>query len=217
MEFTATVVGSDHVGPDTVALSFESPPEFEAHPGQFVKLSATVAGEDYARFYTLSSPDVEGTFEVTVEVAEEGGPFSAHLAALEGGDEMAVDGPYGNDFYEGESRVVVVAGGPGIGPAVAIAEAALADGNEAVVVYEYDSAPAHEARLDALREGGASVHQFDEADGETALPEAVTAALDGHAESQVFVYGFAEFVQRAMAAVEGTDADAEGAKVENFG
>lgn len=219
MEFTAAVVDSEYVGPDTVAITFESPAAFEARPGQFVKLAASVAGEDYARFYTLSSPDVEDTFEVTVEVAEEGGPFSAHLAALDPGDEMAVDGPYGADFYEGESRVVVLAGGPGVGPAVAIAEAALADQNDAAVVYRYEGAPAHETRLDAVREAGADAVLLDEAADDAAadLEIAVADALAGRADSQVFVYGFADFVDSAVDAVAAAGGDADGAKVENFG
>lgn len=219
MEFTATVVEAEHVGPATVAITVESPPSFEARPGQFVKLSATVGGEDYARFYTLSSPDVDGTFEVTVEVAEEGGPFSAHLAALDAGDELAVDGPHGNDFYEGESRAVVLAGGPGVGPAVAIAEAALADDNEAAVVYRYDATPAHEARLDDARDAGATVVLVDETEADAAdeLETAVADALAGGADGQVFVYGFADFVADAEAAVAAAGGDPDAAKVENFG
>jgi ferredoxin-NADP reductase len=44
------------VGPDAVALDLETPDGFEARPGQFVKLTATVAGEEESRFYTISSP-----------------------------------------------------------------------------------------------------------------------------------------------------------------
>jgi cytochrome-b5 reductase len=213
METRLTVTAADTVGPDTVALTFESPAAFDARPGQFVKLSATVDGESYARFYTLSSPDVDGTFEVTVEVSEEGGPFSAHLAGLEPGDGIEVSGPFGSAHYEGESRVVVLAGGPGVGPAVGIAERALDDGNEAAVVYRYGGdAPAHEARLDELRERGADVVVTD---GE--IDAAVAEALTGDDGEQVFVYGFAEFVDAALEAVRTAGVDADAAKVENFG
>lgn len=214
MDTTVTVVDSESVGPDTVALTFESPESFEAHPGQFVKLSATIDGEGYARFYTLSSPDVAETFEVTVEVAEEGGPFSAHLAALAEGDELAIEGPYGNSHYEGESRVVVLAGGPGVGPAVAIAEAATADGNEVAVVYRHADAPAHEKRLSALRDDGASVTLLA---GDDDITDAVADAVTGDADEQLFVYGFAPFVEAAVSAIEAAGGDADGAKVENFG
>ncbi|ELZ27347.1 flavodoxin reductase [Halogeometricum pallidum JCM 14848] len=117
MDATVVVTEVRDVGPDTVAIEFETPDGFEADPGQFVKLSGTVDGEEYDRFYTLSSPDVQETFEVTVGLdPEEAGPFSRHLVNLEAGDELGVSGPFGRSYYKGESRVVVLAGGPGIGP-----------------------------------------------------------------------------------------------------
>jgi cytochrome-b5 reductase len=211
METTATVAGVADVGPDTVAITFETPAGFDAAPGQFVRLAGTVEGEEYRRFYTLSSPRVGETFEVTVGVSDEGGPFSAHLAALAPGDELGVAGPFGENHYEGEGRVVVLAGGPGVGPALAVAERALADGGEAAVVYR-DDAPAHEARLDALREAGASVVVTD-----GPVDDATAAAVTGAADEAVFVYGFQAFVDEAVAAVERAGADPEAAKVESFG
>ena len=212
METTATVAGVADVGPDTVAITFETPDGFAAAPGQFVRLGATVDGEAHRRFYTLSSPDVDGQFEVTVGVSDEGGPFSAHLAALAAGDTLEMAGPFGNEHYEGERRVVVVAGGPGVGPAVAVAERALADGGEAAVVYQHDRAPAHEARLDALRETGASVVVTDGAVG-----AAVADAVTGVAGETAFVYGFQAFVDEAVAALDAAGADPDAAKVESFG
>jgi Flavodoxin reductases (ferredoxin-NADPH reductases) family 1 len=117
METTVTVSDVTTVGAETVAIEFAAPEGFEAHPGQFVKLMATVDGDDYARFYTLSSPDVRDDFEITVEInPAESGPFSEYLGALTPGDEIDMSGPFGADYYEGEPRVVVLAGGPGIGP-----------------------------------------------------------------------------------------------------
>ncbi|MFC7128796.1 FAD-dependent oxidoreductase [Haloferax chudinovii] len=214
MDAIVTVAAVSDVGPGTVAIEFETPDGFEAEPGQFVKLSAEVDGESYARFYTLSSPGVGDTFEVTVGIdPEEAGPFSRHLDSLAAGDDVEISGPFGRSYYDGESRVVVLAGGPGVGPAVGIAEAAVADGNEAAVVY-LDDAPAHEERLSALRDDGASVVVTgDESD----LADAVVDALTGDEGEQVFVYGFADFVENATDAVEAAGGDADAAKVENFG
>ncbi|WP_049968199.1 FAD-dependent oxidoreductase [Haloferax prahovense] len=214
MDAIVTVAAVRDVGPGTVAIEFETPDGFEAEPGQFVKLSAEVDGESYARFYTLSSPGVGDTFEVTVGIdPEEAGPFSQHLDSLVAGDDVEVSGPFGQSYYDGESRVVVLAGGPGVGPAVGIAEAAVADGNEAAVVY-LDDAPAHEERLAAIRDDGASVVVTgDDSD----LADAVSDALTGDEGEQVFVYGFADFVERATDAVEAAGGDADAAKVENFG
>ena len=212
MEATATVAGVESVGPDTVAIEFETPDEFDALPGQFVRLGTTLDGETYRRFYTLSSPDVEGTFEVTVGIdEEEGGPFSAHLAALAPGDELEMTGPFGSNHYEGESRVVVLAGGPGVGPAVGIGERALADGNDVAVVY-LDDDPAHETRLEELAAVGATVI-MDHADADLVV-HLRDALVD--ADEQVFVYGFADFVDRATEALDELGYEGE-AKVENFG
>lgn len=212
MEATVTVTAVEDVGPDTLAIRFEAPEDFSAAPGQFVSLEATVDGEGYRRFYTLSSPTVDEAFEVTVGVDdEEGGPFSAHLAALAPGDEMGMSGPFGKNHYDGEGRVVVLAGGPGVGAAVAVAERALAEGGEAAVVYR-DDRPAHQARLDALRDRGASVVVTDGPVG-AAVADAVTGADD----ELVFVYGFQPFVDEALGALEAAGADPDAAKVESFG
>jgi len=124
MDTTATVSAVETVGRDTYALRFDAPDGFAAEPGQFVKLGTEIDGESVARFYTLSSPTIDDTFEVTVGIdTDEGGEFSAFLADAEAGTEMTLSGPFGDQHYDGEPRAVVIAGGPGVGPAVAIAGA----------------------------------------------------------------------------------------------
>ena len=214
MDTTATVSAVESVGRDTYALRFDAPDGFTAEPGQFVKLGTEIDGESVARFYTLSSPTVGDSFEVTVGIdPEEGGEFSAFLADAEAGTEMTLSGPFGDQHYDGESRAVVVAGGPGVGPAVAIAERALDDGAEAAIVYRDDDV-SHADRLTRLEERGAEVHLLDAGE---ALDDAVAAALTGREGETVFVYGFADLVADAEAAVEAAGGDADAAKVENFG
>jgi 3-phenylpropionate/trans-cinnamate dioxygenase ferredoxin reductase subunit len=209
-ERSLAVAAVRDVGPDAVAIEFETPAEFDAQPGQFVKLTLTVDGEDEPRFYTISSPTVTETFEITVGIDPDG-DVAPLLADLEAGDEVRVSGPFGSDFYEGEPRPILLAGGPGIGPAIGIAERALDDGNEAAVVYQ-DSTPIHTDRLDALRDRGALVRVLDD---EEPLTDAVAdAAADG---GQVFVYGFADFLDAATEALEAAGVDTEDAKMENFG
>ena len=212
MDATVAVTAVRDVGPQTTAIEFEAPAGLDAEPGQFLKLEGTVDGEEYARFYTLSSPGVDDTFEITVGIdPEESGPFSDFLIDLTPGDTVEISGPFGRSFYEGESSVVVLAGGPGVGPAVGIGEAAVADGNAVAIVYQADK-PAHQERLDALREAGASVAVTN---GDIA--EHVATAVTGAADEQVFVYGFGSFVDDATSALDATGADADAAKVENFG
>ncbi|TKX78642.1 FAD-dependent oxidoreductase [Halorubrum sp. SD626R] len=214
MDTTATVSAVETVGRDTYALRFHAPDGFDAEPGQFVKLGTEIGGESVARFYTLSSPTVGDTFEVTVGIdPDDGGDFSAFLANAEAGTEMTLSGPYGDQHYDGEDRAVVVAGGPGVGPAVAIAERALDDGGEAAIVYR-DADVAHADRIEALTARGATVHLLDaDADLRDALEDVVT----GSADETLFVYGFADLVDDATAAIEAVGGDPDAAKVENFG
>jgi 3-phenylpropionate/trans-cinnamate dioxygenase ferredoxin reductase subunit len=208
-----TVASVESVGPDSVALTFETPADFDASPGQFVKLTFETDDGEQSRFYTISSPDVTDTFEITVEIDPDGevGPL---LAELDAGDAVAVAGPFGSSYYEGEERVVVLAGGPGVGPAIGIGERAVADGNEAAVVYR-DTDPIHQERLTALSEAGAFVEIVAE---DEAMSESVADALDAvGGDAQVFVYGFADFLDAATSAIEAAGGEPDAAKVENFG
>jgi len=212
METTVAVSDVTTVGSETVAIEFESPDGFDAQPGQFVKLLATVDGEDYARFYTLSSPDMAESFEITVEIdPEESGPFSDHLADLTADDEIEMSGPFGAEYYEGEARVVVLAGGPGVGPAVGIGERAHEDGNAVHLVYQAET-PAHENRLSTLEDRGVAVTIT-----EGSITDAVDDALTGEDGEQVFVYGFGSFVEAAADAIDAAGGDSDAAKIENFG
>lgn len=220
----ATVVAVRDVGAHAVALSIETPAGFDARPGQFVKLSLVIGGEPESRFYTVSSPDVEGTFEVTLtyDARADEEALGPRLAALDPGDTVAVTGPFGDAYYEDEPRTLVLAGGPGIGPAVGIAERTLADGGEAAVVYRTAAVtpgaddgdpPIHEERLGALAAAGAPVAVVDSDDALAAAVREV--ATDG--DRQAFVYGFEGFVEAAREALDAGGIDPATAKVESFG
>ena len=212
MDGTAVEVRAvESVGSDTVAVELETPPEFDAAPGQFVTVEATIDGESVTRYYTLSSPNVDGTFEVTVEVDPEGelGPW---LADADSGTVVEVAGPFGRSSYEGEERLVVIAGGPGVGPAVGIGERALDDGNEVAIVYR-DETHAHGDRLHALEDAGVPTLLLD---GDEGLTDALAQAIDT-VGGQVFVYGFAAFVEEARDVLDEMGIDPTDAKVENFG
>lgn len=208
-ESTVVVRSVESVGPDTVAIELETPEGFDAQPGQFVQLVLTVDGEEHARHYTLSSPRVDETFEITVGIDPEG-TVGPHLADLEAGDEVRIKGPFGRNHYDGEERVTVVVGGPGVGPAVGIAERVLQEDGEVAVVYR-DDAHAHVDRLGSVADAGGSVFLV----GDDVGP-AVDAAVEA-VGGQVFVYGFADFLEDALAALDAADVDTDAAKIENFG
>lgn len=61
-----TVQRNAEVGTQTIAVELESPPDFDADPGQFVLVRETIDDEEESGHYTIPSKDVEGTFEITV-------------------------------------------------------------------------------------------------------------------------------------------------------
>jgi len=214
MTYSVTVQSAETVGADTVAITFDAPADFEGQPGQFVQLSATVDGEAQARFYTISSPDTDDTFEVTVGLDPEVADFSSGLAARDACDELAMEGPYGDRYYDAEAAVRVVAGGPGVGPAVAIGERAHENDAAVTIVYE-DDEPAHQERLSTLSDAGATIRMVSPGDGDAdSLSDALS---DLAAEEEVFIYGFAGFVERVRDAIEAAGGDPSVANVENFG
>lgn len=203
------VVERRTVGPDTVALTIETPPGFDARPGQFVQVRAPVDGEPVTRHYSISSPTATGTFEITVGVDPDG-TLSPWLAEVDPGATLEVDGPFGRVHYEDEASVVVLAAGPGVGPAVGVAERALRDGGDAAIVYRTDVL-VHERRLSRLAMAGAAVHVVGDA---SHIRAAVATTVDrGH----TFVYGFEPFVEDAREAIEAAGGDPGAAKIENFG
>ncbi len=217
MDNTAvTVTAIREVGPNAIALDVETPADFDAAPGQFVKLVLTVDDEEYSRFYTISSPTVEETFELTVGI-DPGGDVTPLLSSLSPGDDIVVSGPYGNAYYEGETQGCLVAGGPGIGPAIGIAERILADGGTTAVVYR-DDEPIHEDRLAAVEADGAFVAVLEESESLSTAVNSALATLEGDiGDVQLFVYGFAAFLDDAMTAIEAAGGEYDRAKVENFG
>lgn len=206
IEAEVTVRGVREVGPDTIAVDLETPEGFDPAPGQFVKLTAFVDDEHVSRFYTLSSPVASDTFEITVGIDDTGtlAPWLRDAA----GEDVTVEGPYGRAYYDGEESLLVLAGGPGIGAAIGIGEAAEADGSEVALVYKGEE-PAHQERLDGLAAAGVPIEVTD------VLADPVEKHLDDGTD--VFVYGFQSFVTEALAAIEAAGGDPDAATVENFG
>lgn len=211
MEDTAVPIAAVRdIGSDAIALELGTPPDFDALPGQFVKLIIDVDGEEQPRFYSISSPDVADTFEMTIEVDPEG-EVSPHLRNLEPGDEVRLSGPFGSNYYEHEDSVLIVAGGPGIGPAVGISERALVEDNDAAIIYR-DEEPIHRDRLGVLEDRGAFVRTLGPGED---LADPIGTCLS--ADTQIFVYGFADFLGDAMEAIGAAGGEPDTAKVENFG
>ncbi|MGQ4557641.1 FAD-binding oxidoreductase [Halobellus sp. GM3] len=209
-EYSGRVVSVTDIGEGTVALEFKIDERLEALPGQFLLLRAEINGSEETGYYTISSPTVDTTFEVTVGVDPES-TLSPWLAQRSVGDEIGIEGPYGNIAYDDDGDVVTIAGGPGIGPAIAIAERATNFNSNAALIYQDDS-PAYQDRLSALSDCGQAI-QIVQNDKEK-LHDAISEyATDG----TVYIFGFDEFCSRASDIVESSDVNTDDLHIESFG
>lgn len=211
---SATVRSVRRVGTRTVAIDVETPADFHIEPGQFVLVSATVDDEEFARHYTMSSPDDDGHFELTVGVDPEG-TLSPWLAEREPGDVLDLRGPLGRTFYSGGGDVVVHAGGPGIGAGLGVAERARSEGHSAAMVaWVAGSELVHEDRLGSLVLAGAPVMVCRTDEGYRA---AVRAFERDRPDATQFVFGFNPFVERTRQAIRDAGGDPGDARIERYG
>lgn len=196
------------VGQDTFALEFVTPSNFEAHPGQFILVRAEIDGEEKTGYYTLSSPDVKNTFEVTVAITP-GGTLGPWLVDRKVGESITVEGPYGDIQYLGNTDAVVLAEGPGIGPAVGIAERATSKGKNARIIHT-EASPPHAERLNSNQNDYVSVTQ-------ASTTKELLNELANVSNEQIYVFGFEEFVEKAKEALEKADIGPASAEIESFG
>jgi len=201
----STISGVEKVDSRTVALELETPSDFDGVPGQFVLVRGDV-NDSETGYYTISSPYMADTFEITVDVAPDGtlGPW---LAERSPGESVEVEGPFGDVKYLGESDVVVLASGPGIGPAVGIGEHAVASDQAVTIIYK-GLQPPYVDRLEELCSEGAVISLTNDIG---AVIETVSL------ERSAFVFGFEAFIADVRSALKRADLDLQAVAFENFG
>jgi ferredoxin-NADP reductase len=205
---TVRVASTRTVGHRTVALQLETPSDFEAYPGQFILIRAEIDDQEETGYYTISSPTVEDTFEITVSYHPDGA-LGPRLAEREQGDTVAIEGPFGDVQYHGDTDVIALAEGPGIGPAIGIAERGIATARDVTVVFCGESPP-HQDRLTDIEDGDGSaiiVETLDDADIVDQAPS----------KKETFVFGFESFVTEAVERLEHLELDSDRIHVESFG
>ena len=101
-----------------------SPPPFAHQPGQYLTLALTIGGQKVNRSYTIaSSPTRGGHVEITVKRLGDGyGSPHVHSTLIEGAT-VKVSAPAGKFVFTGAgaSRVLLLAGGVGVTPLMAMA------------------------------------------------------------------------------------------------
>lgn len=200
------------VGRRTFELEIEAPPDFEANPGHFVQVRVPRGESAPVRHYSICSPTVDRSFRITVEHKPDG-RVTPELIERRAGAVIEIDGPFGRVHFDGEDRVVSIGAGPGIGPALAVAERTTIEGGEAAVLVHHDH-PLYEHRLSHLSTRTGPVAMVRD-DVRSAI-SSFGALVPGIEHRTVFVYGFSPFVSTVTSAFSQLDREPAGLKVENF-
>lgn len=195
------------IGSSFIVFRFECPPGFEAYPGQFVLVQATIDGESFGRHYSISSPYVRETFDITVAVDQDG-TVSPWLAQRDLGELVEIQGPYGQNYYKGGYSVVVLAHGPGIGAALGIAERAAVNDTDFSVVF-YNPHLVFEHQLSRLAATDRPVIFVKKR-----VAEAIEVVMNN---GTIFVFGFREFIDTVKSVLADHDFDMDTVKFENYG
>ncbi|MFT5353624.1 MAG: ring-1,2-phenylacetyl-CoA epoxidase subunit PaaE [Polyangiales bacterium] len=123
--------------PDAVSLKLKAvdAPLAPHRAGQFLTLEVVVDERTYRRAYSISSAEGE-PIQVSIKRID-GGVVSTHLTTrAKAGDILRVLGPSGTFGYTSTpEHALIVAGGSGITPCIAIAETLLRDGSRVTLVY----------------------------------------------------------------------------------
>jgi naphthalene 1,2-dioxygenase ferredoxin reductase component len=121
----AEVVGHEKVTHDIVILTLKAEVGFSFSPGQFATLAPEGAPP---RDYSMANVMADGIYEFHVRRMPNGRTSSHIHDVLRVGDRLPIRGPFGTAFWRERHKgpTLLVAGGTGLAPVMAIAGAALA-------------------------------------------------------------------------------------------
>lgn len=209
------------LAPEVRHFVFEVPDlaRFEFTPGQFVSLTASIAGKEITRAYSLASRPADNRFELCLNLVENG-HFSPLLFGLSVGDSVELSGPLGYFVLRpATGNLVMVATGTGIAPFRGLIPEALAGVPERRVTLIFGTRREETILYREEWESLAQAHanfvfwpSLSRADQnwtgrrgyvQTHLAE----ALEGHADGQIYVCGMKAMVDevRTLAKSLGMD------------
>jgi ferredoxin-NADP reductase len=203
-------------------LAFDSPPSHRAGQHYIVRLTAP-DGYTAQRSYSVATPPDDGNeFELTVERLEHGEVSTYLHDVAEPGDELELRGPIGGWFvWDGDTPAVLVGGGSGVVPLMAMLRLArraagvpvrlVVSARSPELLYYADELPGPETTVVYTRHvpnGWARPPgRLSAADVEPALLPGATAYVCGSA-------GFADSASEVLMAL---GVAAESIRVERFG
>lgn len=111
-------------------------PILQAEPGQYLGLQVFIEGEEHRRNYSLSALSDAGEYRISVK-REAGGKVSSFLHEhLQVGDTLNLFPPAGDFILSASDKpLVLISGGVGITPTLAMLDAALASGRQVHFIH----------------------------------------------------------------------------------
>ncbi len=204
----------------TLRLRLDAPQRHLAGQHYVVRLTAP-DGYTAQRSYSVASAPEDALVELFVERLEDG-EVSGYLADVaEPGDEVEVRGPIGGWFvWDGDTPALLVAGGTGVVPFVAMLRTARALGRSDLLRIAVSSRTLAELPYaDELRAAGALVVTTREAHG--IRPAARLTAVDllplWEPGQTAFVCGSTPFAEAASQLLVGMGVPPASVRVERFG
>jgi len=208
----AIVTEIESLAPSVMQLTVSFREAFSFQPGQWVNFKFP---EGVSRAYTIASaPQRPEALQLCVRVGS--GKGGEALRRLSAGDEVTVDGPFG-DFLlpdDDQRRVVFLAGDVGIAPvrSIVLHLLAVSDSRLITVLYEPDQRHIlYAGDFDPLARAGHITHMSGPIE---ALVERNRAQIK---ESIVMAAGFDPFLERARNALRAIEADETAMIAESFG
>jgi ferredoxin-NADP reductase len=212
MRHRAVVADIEPLAPSVLQLTVSFEDAFRFLPGQWVNVRFP---EGVSRAYTIASaPQRPEAVQLCVRVGP--GKGGSALARLHAGDEVNVDGPFGEFLLpQADPRpVMFLAGDVGIAPVRSIVLHLLAteDPRRICVLYEPDRRHIlYAGDFDPLARAGRITHESG------SIETLVDRNRQALAESIVMAAGFDSFLLRVRKAVERAGAGVDALIVESFG
>ncbi|MCW2580914.1 MAG: Oxidoreductase FAD-binding domain protein [Blastococcus sp.] len=219
---TATVAGVRRPLQRSVQLRLDVHDRIDHLPGQHYVVRLTAEdGYTAQRSYSVASAPGDPLVELFVERLDDG-EVSTYLAdVVEPGDELEVRGPIGGWFvWDGESPALLLAGGSGVVPFVAMLRHARAIGRADLLRIAVSSRTLAELPYaDELAAAGALIVLTREANGIRPAGRLTAAELVPLREPGQIAYvcGSASFAETAAQVLVGMGVPAAGIRVERFG
>ncbi len=138
MPFEIDVIETIQRTPDIKSIRFARPQGFNYIAGQYMFITLGSGSDQMTKHFTISSSPTEGFLEITKRLT--GHEFANALADLRIGDNVSMDGPYGNFTFQGEyHKVGMLSGGIGITPLRSMVKYSIDRGLETSIILLYSN------------------------------------------------------------------------------